>query len=657
MLLQGPNLTNNLLGVLLRFRTENIGIMGDIKSMFHQVRVPKEDRDYLRFFWWPNGDTGKPVTEYRMCVHLFGATSSPACANYALHKAVEDSSGDQETIDAVFKNFYVDDCLKSLPTTEEAVKFVDEMTTACSKGGFEIAKWISSSRVVNEALPESKRAETIQHLDMNDVLPTERALGVVWDVESDNFKFQISLPDKAPTRRNLLSITSSIFDPMGLVAPFILRAKALLQELCKQGYGWDDQLSEDQSKAWKKWLKELPELQNVAVKRCLKTTTASTREVIERQLHHFADASEVGYGTASYLRQVFSDGSVQVSLIMGKASVKPLKKITIPRMELAAAKLAVQMNKVIQEELGVCIHKTYYWTDSASVLRYINNQTRFHTFVANRLQVILEGSTVEQWNYIPSSTNPADYVSRGISPTNSEKTEIWFKGQSYLQKPEAQWPKMSWNIIPNEDPEVKKTCSATIVQTDFLDKFSRLSMAKEVMAWLLKYKRNLKYWSTRRQVLNAALKSRVPSEDDRKREVDAQIKSEQRASITVQIQPLCVDDLDEAEEQLIKIEQRKFFSKDISKLELGQHVLKSSPLKRLNPILVEDVLRVGGRLSRAAICNESKYPIIIPKSSPLAEIIIYETHCKLGHSGRNATLADLSQKYWIIKVNTLLKRL
>ena len=225
---------------------------------------------------------------------------------------------------------------------------------------------------------------------------------------------------------------------MELVAPFILQPKALLQELCKQGYGWDDQLSEHQSKAWKKWLEELPELENVEVKRCLKTTTASTREVIERQLHHFADALEVGYETASYLRQVFSDGSVQVSLIMGKARVKPLKKITVPRMELAAAKLAVQINKVIQEELGVCIHKTYYWTDSASVLRYINNQTsRFHTFVANRLQVILEGSTVEQWNFIPSSANPADYVSRGISPTNSEKTEIWFKGPSYLQKPET----------------------------------------------------------------------------------------------------------------------------------------------------------------------------------------------------------------------------
>ena len=117
--------------MLLRFRTEHIGIMGDIKSMFHQVRVSKEDRDYLRFFWWPNGDTSKRVTEYRMCVHLFGATSSPECANYALHKAVEDSSGDQEAIDAVFKN-YVDDCLKSLPTTEAAVKFVEEMTTACS---------------------------------------------------------------------------------------------------------------------------------------------------------------------------------------------------------------------------------------------------------------------------------------------------------------------------------------------------------------------------------------------------------------------------------------------------------------------------------------------------------------------------------------------
>ena len=85
-LLQGLDLTNQLVGVLLRFRQESIAFMGDIEAMFHQVRVPEEHRKYLKFLWWPNGDISKPLMEYRMCVHIFGGTSSPSCSNYALKK-------------------------------------------------------------------------------------------------------------------------------------------------------------------------------------------------------------------------------------------------------------------------------------------------------------------------------------------------------------------------------------------------------------------------------------------------------------------------------------------------------------------------------------------------------------------------------------------
>jgi hypothetical protein len=115
-LLQGPNLTNSLIGTLLRFRQENIAIMGDIESMFHQVRVPSEHAGFLKFLWWEDSDLSKPVTEYQMAVHLFGATSSPSVCNYALRKAALDVKGhfDKEVIDTVLRHFYVDDCLKSV---------------------------------------------------------------------------------------------------------------------------------------------------------------------------------------------------------------------------------------------------------------------------------------------------------------------------------------------------------------------------------------------------------------------------------------------------------------------------------------------------------------------------------------------------------------
>ncbi|XP_071138741.1 uncharacterized protein [Mytilus edulis] len=90
-LLQGPDLTNNLLGVLIRFREEKVAILGDIEAMFHQVKVPPLDRDCLRFFWWPNGNMENEPEQYRMTVHLFGATSSPSCCNYALKKQLKTS--------------------------------------------------------------------------------------------------------------------------------------------------------------------------------------------------------------------------------------------------------------------------------------------------------------------------------------------------------------------------------------------------------------------------------------------------------------------------------------------------------------------------------------------------------------------------------------
>ena len=109
ILLSGPDLTNSLLGVLLRFRQEQVAVVSDVECMFYQVKVAPEDRDCLRFFWWPGGNINLEPVLYRMTVHLFGATSSPSCANYALHQTVEDNREyfDPSICQAVERNFSV----------------------------------------------------------------------------------------------------------------------------------------------------------------------------------------------------------------------------------------------------------------------------------------------------------------------------------------------------------------------------------------------------------------------------------------------------------------------------------------------------------------------------------------------------------------------
>ena len=337
-LLQGPDLTNNLVGILLRFRQDPVAVMGDVQSMFHQVRVPVEDRDFLRFLWWPGGNLAKGLEEYRMTVHLFGAVSSPSCVNFAMRRNAEDHQHEfsPEVVSTVLKNFYVDDCLKSLPSSHEAIKHVCDLRNLMNKGGFNLTKWVSNDRLVLESIPVEDRAKGTKELDLTcDVLPVERALGVSWFVEADQFGFKVFIKDRPCTRRGILSAVSSLYDPLGMAAPFILPAKLLLQDLCRRGLGWDDEVPDLHLTRWRAWVDDLPKISRIAIERCVKPVESS--DITSCQIHHFCDASQVAYGAVSYLRLVDMQGRIFCSFLIGKSRLAPLKEITVPRLELTAS--------------------------------------------------------------------------------------------------------------------------------------------------------------------------------------------------------------------------------------------------------------------------------------------------------------------------------
>ncbi|KAK7906758.1 hypothetical protein WMY93_015370 [Mugilogobius chulae] len=212
-LLQGPDLTNTLIGVVLRFREESVALMADISAMFHQVQVPHKHVNFLRFLWWPNGDTAKEPEEYRMSVHLFGAVSSPSCSNYALRRTADDNALEfsEDVINTVKENFYVDDCLKSTATEEEATKLIHGLTALCEKGGFHLQKWVTSSPNVLASIPQNIRAVGLENMDLDrDQLPVERALGMQWCVQGDTFSFRTAVKERPHTRRGILSVDKEI---------------------------------------------------------------------------------------------------------------------------------------------------------------------------------------------------------------------------------------------------------------------------------------------------------------------------------------------------------------------------------------------------------------------------------------------------------------
>ena len=194
-----------------------------------------------------------------------------------------------------------------------------------------------------ESIPPNERASGIKNLDMRkDNLPVERALGVEWCVESDTFQLRVILQNKPPTRRGILSIVSSIYDPIGFVAPLLLRGKQILQELCREGVDWDDPVPNEVRTRWEIWRSDLILLNDFGVQRCFRPNNFEVLKSIE--LHHFSDASTSGYGQCSYLRLVNERDEVHCSFVMGKARVSPLRSVTIPRLELTAALVSVRVS-------------------------------------------------------------------------------------------------------------------------------------------------------------------------------------------------------------------------------------------------------------------------------------------------------------------------
>ena len=167
--------------------------------------------------------------------------------------------------------------------------------------------------------------------------------------------------DAQLSRRKVLSIIASVFDPLGLVSPFVLQGKRILQDMCLVGLSWDDTLPPDLENRFQKWLSHVPSLQDLQVPRCLKPVGF---DVSKCELHHFCDASSVGYGVCSYARLLDSSGTPSISLIFAKSRVAPVKPVTIPRLELSSAVLAVRIAIMLDKELQYSSISHFFYTDS-----------------------------------------------------------------------------------------------------------------------------------------------------------------------------------------------------------------------------------------------------------------------------------------------------
>jgi ribonuclease HI len=273
-------------------------------------------------------------------------------------------------------------------------------------------------------------------------LDIERTLGLLWDRERDSFIFKINKnidEDWRPTRKQFLSVVLSVFDPLGFAAPVIFTMKVLMQKVCGSNVNFDEKVPEEFLPEFIKWCKNLHHLEEVSIPRSF---TSSTRQVVSRQIHVFTDASNAGYGAVAYVRTATENGEVQISFVMAKTHVAPIKKKqTIPRLELLGAIEGLALAMVVTSELQENMKEVVFHTDSQIVLRWINSSTcKFEVFVENRIGKIVQETDRKQWRFVPGVDNPADMCSRDLQPHQLSDLETFHNGPAFLQREASEWP-------------------------------------------------------------------------------------------------------------------------------------------------------------------------------------------------------------------------
>ena len=639
MLLTGPDLMNNLLGILLRFRQETVAVAADVEQMFHNFKVKDEHRNFLRFFWYKDNNPSLDYIEYRMTVHVFGNTPSPAIATYGLRKSVEQAPPDVRNF--VENNFYVDDGLVSLPDVDIARDLIERTKSALYKGGrLRIHKIVSNDKSLLSHFAANELADNLKELDLtSDSAPLQSSLGLLWDINHDKFVYRFYDLQKPFTKRGVLSVVNSLFDPLGFLAPVVIVGKLFLREVTSLKGDWDDPLPENLYPEWTRWKESLLKLEEIDIKRQYVDISLSHASKVE--LHTFSDASVEAIGVVSYLKVYRDDQKSEMCFVFGKAKVAPQHGHTIPRLELCAAVMAVEVSETIGEYLDRKPDATYFYSDSNIVLGYIyNEKRRFHVYVSNRVDRIRQFTEPNQWSFVPTEINPADLATRGLEVKDLQNSK-WLSGPSFLCNHVDQSQKFFPLVEPNKDKEVKaftdvdsgEEAKPTIVvnQSKIENRFEPLSQ------------RFLKFSSWKKLVRAVALLKHIAGcfKKNLRNCVGWHMCNSHKTP----------SNLEESEILIIRTVQEEYFSREIAHLQRQRVLPTSSPIEPLSPYLDQHgVLRVGGRLSKGStILDASVKPIIVPKDSHLAILLICYFHESVQHQGRLITEGAIrTGGYWIL---------
>ena len=418
------------------------------------------------------------------------------------------------------------------------------------------------------------------------------------------------------TKRALVSDIAKTFDDLGWFAPVIIKAKILLQRVWESGTGWDDSVPETITSEWLLWSSQLNSLTQLHIPRCYFPREV---DVVSTQLHGFSDASKDAYAAVVYLRATDTMGGVHVSLVPSKTKVAPIKRLTIPRLELCGAYLLSKLIHHIRQTLNIPIESVQAWTDSTIVLSWIaGNPRRYKVYVGNRVSFIMERIPPNCWKHIPGEQNPADCASRELFPSELSDHPLWWNGPGWLALPPSSWPQQPGPTLDESDVASMEICHTSVIQEVEplipLDRYSSYLKLIRITAWAFRF-------VTHCRILNGEFDST-------------------NAALTIQ-------EIDRAE--LYWLSQSLCFSSELETLKKKKLISTTSKLFRLHTLMdSKGLLRVSGRGQRGNLAYSDTHPVILSGKHQLTKLIIRFEHTRLLHAGPTLLSSSLSEKYHII---------
>ena len=533
---------------------------------------------------------------------------------------------------------------------------------------------------------------------------TTKLLGVGFSFDADAFfiKLRNKHSKEVKTKAEVLSLIASVYDPLGLVAPFVLTSRLIFQKLNEMQIGWKQRVPQEILDEIIKWRDSIPNLKHIVVPRW---TSALGYEDSEAHLVCFADASTEGYGCCAYVRRTLKGGGTQahVSFLMSKAHVVPIQMArkpvanqenhcdSIPRLELVAALSSAMLRDILHRESRETYVTTTMFSDSVTVLRWVGNfQRRFKTFENFRLQKIRNLTDVSDWRHCPTDSNPADLCSKGIQSHEYNKFKFLHTGPDWLAKDANEWPPklpltvtggeneaepstevsaglncITYSIVPREVDLGDEVDEVLVAPIHLLTGSSQVKDddATKFDLWPLKMAERRSVWPAKVRFIalfRKTLKTWIQKHREKKTSPTTPAETRRRTTASKVRVVLTLNELNEAEKLLLKAVQNCHFASEIETLVrlniVGPNATtelktRSSRLTSLAPFVDEDnLLRAGSRFQDSAhLSYETQFPIILPGSrDENVRSLIRHVHEKNLHCSKIQTYFQLKLRYFIL---------